>query len=101
MVTTTDPTGAASAWTTFVVDTSNHLYGGASCGSVSLCVAVGEDYVVTSTAPRRQRLPGAFRVGGPGYAIRGVACDRLLAARDSFISSSRVGHAYAPGHGIS
>jgi hypothetical protein len=51
VVTTSDPTGGASAWTTFVVGTSNHLTGGATCASASLCVAVGDQDVVTSTDP--------------------------------------------------
>jgi hypothetical protein len=34
-----------------VTPSAYHLYGGAPCASVSLYVAVGEDYVVTSTAP--------------------------------------------------
>ena len=50
-VTTTDPTGGASAWTTFVVATSNHLTGGVSCASNNLCVAVGEQDIVTSSNP--------------------------------------------------
>jgi hypothetical protein len=51
MVTTTDPTGPASGWATFTVDTSNHESGGISCPTPSLCVAVGGQDVVTSTNP--------------------------------------------------
>ena len=51
VVTTTDPTGAASAWTTADIDGSN-LLSAVSCPSSGLCVA-GDDFgnVVTTTDP--------------------------------------------------
>jgi hypothetical protein len=51
MVITTDPTGGASAWTATNEGRPNHLFGGAACASMSLCVAVGADDIVTSTNP--------------------------------------------------
>ena len=53
LVRATDPTGGASAWTTTFTggEGGNHLRGGASCQSASLCVAVGARNVVTSADP--------------------------------------------------
>ena len=51
VVTSTHPTGGASAWTVTHVDGSNHLYG-VSCPSSGLCVAVDlAANVVISTDP--------------------------------------------------
>jgi hypothetical protein len=49
----TNPTGGAAAWTTTFTggEGANHLHGGASCQSASLCVAVGARNIVTSANP--------------------------------------------------
>ena len=53
VVTATNPTGGASAWTTATAggEGGNHLHGGAYCQSANLCVAVGARQVVTSSNP--------------------------------------------------
>jgi hypothetical protein len=53
VVRATNPTGGAASWTTTFTSGvgSNHLHGGASCQSASLCVAVGARNVVTSANP--------------------------------------------------
>src|SRR5437773_2118884 len=51
IITSTKPTGGATAWTAVHVGSANYLTG-VSCPSISLCVAVGASgVVVTSTNP--------------------------------------------------
>jgi hypothetical protein len=50
VLSSTHPTGPAKGWPTETfTQTQNHLEGGASCPTSKLCVAVGEDDVITST----------------------------------------------------
>ena len=51
MITSTDPTGGASAWTAVNEGQPNHLNAGVSCPTLSLCVAVGNDDVLSSINP--------------------------------------------------
>lgn len=52
VLSTSDPAGPAKGWVISLVGrTSNHLGGGVACPSSKLCVAVGEDKVITSTDP--------------------------------------------------
>jgi hypothetical protein len=51
MIASTDPTGGASAWTAVNEGQPNHMGAGVSCPTLSLCVAVGNDDVLTSTNP--------------------------------------------------
>ena len=50
IITTTDPTGPASAWTVFPVEANSDI-GTISCPNVHLCMAVGHADVWTSTNP--------------------------------------------------
>ena len=75
IVSSHNPTGGASAWQVTQLDPSFDLRG-VSCGSPSLCVAVGRDgRMVVSTEP--DGPPSAWRdagtPGGPGH-LQGVAC---------------------------
>jgi hypothetical protein len=51
MITTTNPTGGASAWKAVDEGQPNHMGAGVSCPTLRLCVAVGNDDVLTSTNP--------------------------------------------------
>jgi len=75
VLTSTDPTGGPSAWQTTLIDETLDLRA-VSCGSPSLCVAVGDEgRIVTSTNPTGGSA--AWNVvgapGGPG-SLRGVSC---------------------------
>ncbi|MGZ3472574.1 MAG: WD40/YVTN/BNR-like repeat-containing protein, partial [Isosphaeraceae bacterium] len=75
VLTSTDPSGGAAAWQTTQVDESPDLRA-VSCGSPSLCVAVGDEgRIVTSTNPTggasAWRIIGA--PGGPG-SLRAISC---------------------------
>jgi hypothetical protein len=76
VVTSTDPTGGAGAWTVTKASTSGAAINGVSCPSTSLCVAVDSGgNVVTSTNPTGGA--GAWTVTDvtkPGGAILGVSC---------------------------
>jgi hypothetical protein len=73
VVTSTNPTGGAGAWTIANVDPGIALRG-VSCPSVSLCVAVDElTDVVTTTNPTGG--PGAWTVTVvPALGLRSVSC---------------------------
>jgi hypothetical protein len=75
VLTSTDPTGGASAWQTTELGETFDLRA-ISCGSVSLCVAVGDEgRIVASTNPTGGA--SAWKVigapGGPG-SLRAVSC---------------------------
>jgi hypothetical protein len=73
-VTSTDPTGGASAWTVRNVDGSNML-GDVSCPSASLCVAVdGAGDVLTSTSPTGGASAWTVTNVDGGNPVAGVSC---------------------------
>jgi hypothetical protein len=73
-VTSTDPTGGASAWTVRNVDGSNML-GGVSCPSASLCVAVdGAGDVLTSTSPTGGASAWTVTNVDGSNSVTGVSC---------------------------
>ena len=51
MITSTNPTGGASAWMAVNEGQPNHITAGVSCPTLNLCVAVGNDDILTSTNP--------------------------------------------------
>jgi hypothetical protein len=79
VVTSTNPTGWASAWTVTDVDGSNLLFG-VSCPSIGLCVAVDwSGNVVTSTNPTggASAWTAADDVSGGTNSLSGVSCPSI------------------------
>lgn len=72
VLTSTNPTGGASAWTTTPVDAS-HFLNAIACPTTSLCVAVdGHGNVVTSTDPTGGA--SAWTVASVSSALNKVSC---------------------------
>jgi hypothetical protein len=78
VVTSTNPSGGAGAWTVSHVDGSNAL-GGVSCPSVSLCVADdGAGNVVTSTNPTGGASAWTVSHVDNSNGLGGVSCPSAL-----------------------